>query len=212
MIPGVDVSGWQHPGGAPISWPAVAASGIKWAAIKVTQGTDYVNPWLPQDAAEARRAGVYVVGYHFAGWGDPRSEARWFRSHWTGPAALDIETTWNPGWIAVFRDALNIPPAHLLVYGSLDTVPHDGSAPWPLWVPTRDMADPPTVPGMVAWQPSSTGSVHGIVGQTDTDAWLADELPEWVTGVVDPAPPPAERVLGRVSIPAGVEEIEITGR
>jgi lysozyme len=44
----------------------VAASGKKFAYIKASESTDYVDPLYAQNRAQARAAGLYVGAYHFA--------------------------------------------------------------------------------------------------------------------------------------------------
>jgi len=63
---GVDVAAGQHPGGAGIDWPQVAAAGYSFAAVKATEGTYYANPWYGADTAGAAAAGLQVTGYHVA--------------------------------------------------------------------------------------------------------------------------------------------------
>jgi GH25 family lysozyme M1 (1,4-beta-N-acetylmuramidase) len=63
---GVDVAAAQHPGGAGIDWPRVAAAGYSFAAVKATEGTYYANPWYGADTAGAAAAGLQVTGYHVA--------------------------------------------------------------------------------------------------------------------------------------------------
>ena len=63
---GVDVAAAQHPGGAGIDWPRVAAAGYSFAAVKATEGTYYANPWYGADTAGATAAGLQVTGYHVA--------------------------------------------------------------------------------------------------------------------------------------------------
>lgn len=63
---GVDVSSFNHPGGAPINWVQVAAAGYKFAFIKATEGSYYENPYYASDAAAARAAGLFTAAYHFA--------------------------------------------------------------------------------------------------------------------------------------------------
>jgi GH25 family lysozyme M1 (1,4-beta-N-acetylmuramidase) len=71
-LAGLDVAGFQHPvskqhpGGAAISWPAVAKAGYKFAAVKATEGDYYVNSWAAPDLAGAKAAGLTVTPYHFA--------------------------------------------------------------------------------------------------------------------------------------------------
>lgn len=63
---GVDVADYQHPHGATIDWRLVAGAGYKFAFIKATEGDYYVNPYYASDLAEAKAAGLYATGYHFA--------------------------------------------------------------------------------------------------------------------------------------------------
>ena len=99
-VPGIDVAAFQHPGGVPINWAAVAAAGYKFAAVKATEGTYYVNPWATADLAAAKKAGLYVTPYHFAipNAGGGAAQARYVIQHAgyvTGarmlPVMLDIE-------------------------------------------------------------------------------------------------------------------------
>ncbi len=63
---GVDVASLQHPNGAAIDWQQVAAAGIKFAAVKVTEGAYYTNPFAKSDLPDAQAAGLATVGYAFA--------------------------------------------------------------------------------------------------------------------------------------------------
>ncbi len=65
-VQGVDVAGYQHPGGASINWRKVAKAGIKFAAVKATEGAYYRNPFALTDLAEAKAAGLSVMAYAFA--------------------------------------------------------------------------------------------------------------------------------------------------
>lgn len=101
---GVDVSSYQHPGGAGINWVAARKQGAKFAFIKVSEGSSYVNPWGMSDIRAARAAGLYVAPYHF---GRPRlplstaaSDARRFAAQIGNvkqagylPPVLDLEVT-----------------------------------------------------------------------------------------------------------------------
>ncbi len=88
-VRGVDVAAFQHPvtnadpQGAPIDWSRVAADGIRFAAVKATEGNYYVNPFYAGDLADAAAAGLPVLGYAFA---NPKS------GNGTGPARL---STWS---------------------------------------------------------------------------------------------------------------------
>ncbi|HET9897539.1 MAG TPA: GH25 family lysozyme [Streptosporangiaceae bacterium] len=63
---GVDVASGQHAGGATIDWAKVATAGYRFAFIKTTEGSYYVNPFFAPDFAAARAAGLLVAAYHFA--------------------------------------------------------------------------------------------------------------------------------------------------
>jgi len=63
---GVDVASFQHPNGAAIDWQQVAGAGIKFAAVKVTEGAYYTNPHATSDLTDAKAAGLTTVGYAFA--------------------------------------------------------------------------------------------------------------------------------------------------
>src|ERR1700722_5352525 len=100
---GVDVADYQHPGGAPIEWSQVAAAGYKFAFIKASEGDYYANPYYASDLANAKAAGLYATGYHFAipNVSDGASQADYAVGNGgyaadgrTLPLALDIE--YNP--------------------------------------------------------------------------------------------------------------------
>jgi GH25 family lysozyme M1 (1,4-beta-N-acetylmuramidase) len=65
-VAGVDVASFQHPSGAAINWAQVAGAGMKFAAVKVTEGNYYANPWARADLPGAQRAGLAIMAYHFA--------------------------------------------------------------------------------------------------------------------------------------------------
>ena len=66
-VQGVDVSSAQHPNGAAINWGEVAnTDGYKFAFVKVSEGSYYVNPYYAADAAGAQSAGMFVAPYAFA--------------------------------------------------------------------------------------------------------------------------------------------------
>ncbi len=64
-VRGLDVSAFQHQG-RPIDWRLLARHGIRFAAIKVSEGTYYTNPYYRTDARAASAAGLVVMPYVFA--------------------------------------------------------------------------------------------------------------------------------------------------
>ena len=90
---GVDVSGWQ----SPTIWATLPWA--RWAVIKVSEGTNFVEPSWPIHLATARAQGVACLPYHFARPDKgtvPETEAALFaaqvaRAEWQGRAVLDLE-------------------------------------------------------------------------------------------------------------------------
>jgi GH25 family lysozyme M1 (1,4-beta-N-acetylmuramidase) len=64
-IRGLDISAYQHVG-APVDWRLIARQGIRFAAIKLAEGTYYTNPYYSSDARGAKAAGLAVLPYVFA--------------------------------------------------------------------------------------------------------------------------------------------------
>jgi GH25 family lysozyme M1 (1,4-beta-N-acetylmuramidase) len=62
---GIDISAYQHVNG-PINWRELARHGIKFVAIKASEGTYYTDPYYLSDARAASRAGLAVLAYAFA--------------------------------------------------------------------------------------------------------------------------------------------------
>jgi GH25 family lysozyme M1 (1,4-beta-N-acetylmuramidase) len=99
-LPGLDVSSWQ----GNVDWLAVAANGGRFAYVKATEGTSYVNPYFTQQYVGAHQVGLVRGAYHFAlpDRSTGTAQAAWFATHggaWladnqTLPGALDIE--YNP--------------------------------------------------------------------------------------------------------------------
>jgi GH25 family lysozyme M1 (1,4-beta-N-acetylmuramidase) len=64
-VRGLDISAYQHAGSA-IDWDLLPGQGIRFVAIKASEGTYYVNPYYPSDAHAAAAAGLAVLPYVFA--------------------------------------------------------------------------------------------------------------------------------------------------
>ncbi|MEU7872639.1 GH25 family lysozyme [Dactylosporangium sp. NPDC049140] len=83
--PGIDVSSHDH-SVYQIDWPGVAASGVRFAYVKATEGTYYTNPYFHADNTSAKGAGILTGAYAFArpDLGDPVGQANYFldRAEW----------------------------------------------------------------------------------------------------------------------------------
>ncbi|MGH3278348.1 MAG: GH25 family lysozyme [Trebonia sp.] len=196
-IRGLDISAYQHRGDG-IHWGALAGEGIRFVAIKVSEGTYYANPYYRSDARAAARSGLAVLPYVFA---NPAraggtATARYAvtaegSARGTLPLVVDLEN--NPykkaddcygldvsaviAWIASF-----VSEAKSLV-GHLPTI-YTTTAWWrectgntatfhrdTLWLAALN-GTPPAVPSpwqhWTFWQYDNDGTLPGV-GQTDLD-------------------------------------------
>ena len=199
---GIDVASFQHPHGAAIDWPRVAAAGYKFAFIKASEGDYYVNPYYATDLAHAKAAGVYVTGYHFAvpnvSGGASQAEYAVRRGDYSAdgrtlPLALDIE--YNPygpecyglshakmiSWLSAFTaEARRLTGQWPIIYTTADWwhTCTGGSSAFgadPLWVAGYGTSSPPMPAGWADWtfwQYTSRGSVPGITGHVDVSYFL----------------------------------------
>ena len=75
---GIDVSHWQET----IDWAKVAGAGKKFAFLKATESTDFLDNKYATNRAQAKANGLKVGAYHFARPGtnanDAVNEATWF--------------------------------------------------------------------------------------------------------------------------------------
>ncbi len=177
---GIDVSSWQHPGGAPIDWEAVDRSGITFVLVKVSQGASYVNPWGIRDLNDARDAGLMTGAYHFWEAGaSPQEQA----AHAVGlligqQLDLGLYLDWEPpetdvwaasgsvnGFLEAAKDGR--PGCGLYCdqswWAQLKTA---SVAPPKLWLAAPDLTSAP--PGATVWQ-SGTAQVPGIPSEVDID-------------------------------------------
>lgn len=176
---GIDVASEQHPNGAPINWPLVAAQGFGWAAIKVSEGITYTNPYDAADVGGATAAGMEVVEYHFA---RPlvntfAQEAAFARAA-RGPIvptrryALDLEDGAQIGWAALgawTRGFVSLTPLNLIyVNGSYRAGLTPYGFPWGLQVWLADPSGTQNRSGCAVVQ-FGVASLAGIPAQVDLD-------------------------------------------
>jgi GH25 family lysozyme M1 (1,4-beta-N-acetylmuramidase) len=136
--PGMDVSHYQ----GTVDWGAAATQGAKFAYMKATESTTYVDSQFTTNFAGSANAGLLRGAYHF-GLPDTSSgaaQAQFFLSHgggWVGdgrtlPPVLDIE--YNPystqdwaGW------CYNLTPTQISAWISdFVTTIHDRTNRWPV--------------------------------------------------------------------------------
>lgn len=176
----VDISEYQHPGGAAIDWTRVHEAGVRAVFIQATYGIAGRNPYVEQDSADARAAGLLVGHYHFAY--PAESTAQGQVDHLMSVidgldqeigTALDLEVqdgwTWAQlgNWGARFLAGLPQSVVRRILYCNDDWLANLPGAPWGhlLWLaqtyrPRRRV---------YAWQQTATVLVPGIVGPVDRD-------------------------------------------
>lgn len=190
---GVDVASWQHPGNQGINWFAVGNSGKKFAMIKATEGTTYINPYFVQDFVGAHAAGIAVGTYHYADvTGSPEAQAAEYSAVVLGQnGPMDLPP------VIDFEDARGQSTQHMIdwLHRYLNTVERlTGRTPiiytypsfwrnemgntteftqYPLWIADYNGGDGPTYPlpggwnDWAFWQYTSQGQVPGITGNVD---------------------------------------------
>ncbi|WP_030815788.1 lysozyme [Streptomyces sp. NRRL S-337] len=99
-VAGVDVSSHNHK----VGWWSLRRSGVRFAYVKATEGTNYTNPYFTQQYRGSYNSGMIHGAYHFAlpDHSSGATQARFFANHggdWsrdgrTLPGALDME--YNP--------------------------------------------------------------------------------------------------------------------
>jgi GH25 family lysozyme M1 (1,4-beta-N-acetylmuramidase) len=210
-LAGIDVSSAQ----GQIDWTQVAAAGVQWAAIKATEGVSYTNPFYAPDLAGARAAGLRVIHYHYGlpAWNAAADEAAYFLSVVQAVVrsgdilSLDLEENqegrtlpadvgpWALAWFA----AAEAPWSGYLgiQYTNLDLIQNHGLAAVGatnrgLWLASPGNPNPPTPPPwsvIAIVQTSWTGSVPGIGGAVDVDAFEGDASAFDRYGIPQPAKP-----------------------
>jgi hypothetical protein len=155
----------------PINWTAVARAGVTTAIIKATEGTTYTNPHWADDRGGALAAGLDIVAYHYAGFGNPVKEAEYFQSVAGQRYArvLDLEGSTNAAWARTFLQTLKLNSAQLATYGSLASMAGiRAQIPSLIWVAAYEQ----NYPGFgVMWQFTKTSTIPGIGGACDESSW-----------------------------------------
>ncbi|MCK6548345.1 hypothetical protein L6R52_21030 [Myxococcota bacterium] len=191
-VEGIDVSHWQ---GA-IDWNAVAASGKRFAILKATEGTSYVDDTFARNWEGTKRAGLIRGAYHyFRPARDPIAQANHFADVMGPlgpgdlPPMLDLEETdgLSPSRVADatrrFLDHLQLRTGRVpMIYTGYyfwrdQTGNPSGFSHYPL-VMAAYVRGCPLVPDswgrFTMWQYSSTGRVPGIRGNVDLDVFDGD--------------------------------------
>ena len=186
-VHGIDVSHHQQR----IDWDQVAADGVEFAFIRVSDGL-FEDREFERNWAEARRVGVIRGVYqYFRSSRDVAAQVdlllRKIGPLLPGdlPPVIDIETVDGASdaevraaveeWLALLTDATGRTPiVYTYPYFIFDHVRLPDLGGYPLWIAHYGPRCPETPPPWDDWlfhQTSSSGSVAGIGGRVDTDVF-----------------------------------------
>ncbi len=185
---GIDVSYWQET----INWSQVAASGVKFAFIRVSYGLEFYDSQFENNWSGARANGIYRGAYQYFLAGQDATEQAQMLLDAIGepqdgdlPPVLDVESYGNDGisaatidagvreWVTVVENALGRKPLIYTSWGVWGNM--TGSTDFgdiPLWVANWGVSCPSVPDGWNAWdfwQTTDSGSVNGIGGNVDLD-------------------------------------------
>jgi lysozyme len=187
-VQGIDVASYQ---GYP-DWTKVKASGKTFAFTKATEGTTYTNPYFATNWPRMKSAGLIRGAYHYGRPGtDPVTQANRFcnvvaPTHGDLQMALDIEVTDGKtpsqvrSWIVAFINQIKSRTGRPgIIYTGFyfwrDSAGNGSNLNCPLWLAAYVSNPAPYVPAAWStwsfWQYTSSGSVSGVSGNVDRDAW-----------------------------------------
>ncbi len=207
-VKGIDVSYYQ----GTIDWTRVAGDGVRYAFIRVSDGTGFVDPKFPTYWAQSRAAGIVHGAYQFFRPNqDPIAQANLLLSkigtHQPDdlPPVIDVEADGGltPAqvaakvklWMDHVEAAIGVKP---IVYTGFYFWRDQVGAPAfaessPLWHAQYSSAACPNIPApwsdWAFWQYTDSGSVDGIPGNVDMNRFNGtyDDLLA-LTGSTGPTP------------------------
>ena len=187
-VQGIDVASYQ---GYP-NWTSVKNSGKTFAFTKATEGTTYTNPYFATNWSRIKSAGLIRGAYHYGRPGtDPVNQANYFCNVVKPTSgdlqmALDIETTDGKSpsqvrsWIVAFINQIKSRTGRPgIIYTGFyfwrDSAGNGSNLNCPLWLAAYVSNPASYVPAAWStwsfWQYTSSGSVPGVSGNVDRDAW-----------------------------------------
>jgi GH25 family lysozyme M1 (1,4-beta-N-acetylmuramidase) len=190
-IQGIDVSRWQRE----IDVTRVAAAGIEFCFCKATEGLAHVDRTFAATWPALAEAGLLRGGYHFGRPGVDAAKQADFVYDTVRPATgdlpivLDLEQddgrsprevrAWTETFVTRLRTRMGAPP---IIYTGLyfwrDKAGDGDALGCPLWLAAYVDDPAKYVPrcwdDWSFWQYTSKGSVPGVRGHVDRDAWHGD--------------------------------------
>lgn len=220
----IDVSHHNAQGGLPFSfYQTIKAAGVNGVVVKVSDGTNYIDPAASVNVANAKAAGLAVSAYHFARFkstAEAKTEADWFNKQLQvvgfdklrdGIVTVDVELpTASRSTLTAATNAFAT-EMHQLGYPTIDL--YSGSSfysnhlyptnlsiskPW-LARYNNGSTEPVWKNGRGAWQWSSSYNFKGISGRFDVSQDFAGK---YASGYVAPnaTAPKKVKKIGSVSL------------
>jgi GH25 family lysozyme M1 (1,4-beta-N-acetylmuramidase) len=179
-LAGLDVSHYQKT----VDWPGVAANGAKFAYMKATESTTYLDPTFATNYAGSANAGIVRGAYHY-GLPDRAS----------GAAQATFFLANGGGWT---NDGKTLPPVLDIEYNPYST------ADWAGWCYNRTPAE------VTAWLTDFVTTVHDRIGRwpviyttrgwwnhcTGGDMTVSARSPLWISPVASDAGGPPGMFAG----------------
>ncbi len=191
ILNGIDVSRYQ----GEIDFKKVKQSGIDIVYIRSSLGSSYVDPYLNQNYANAKSAGLKVGFYHFVTAENvlqAQNQAQFFVSTIAGKEpdcklAVDFEefksltkSQINEITLAFAQKVEELSKKEVVIYANAYTassILQKELTKYPLWVAHWDVAKPSDSvlwSEWVGWQYTSKGTVNGINTLVDKDYFTSD--------------------------------------
>jgi lysozyme len=179
-----------------VDWHAVASEGwIRFAYVKATEGTSWVDPEFARNWAAARREGIRVGAYHYFGFCTPGlDQARHFLAVLQPypdmlPPALDVESDAScpvcpsraallqeiTAWCTAVEGATGKRPVVYVTDESYRSLLAGSGIANRLWF--RDLFGEPRPAGgeeWAFWQWHSRGRIRGVAGIVDLNAYRSE--------------------------------------
>ena len=177
MFTGVDLSIWQHPGGAEIDYELAVSKGIDFAIIEYRDEASSVNPFFERDHAGFLRAGARVGSYcyvHPELPAAPQAEDLRMLAKY-GPVWADLEITGNKNrrQLRAFWDDLRTAAPHIGLVTYPSFLESNGPLPGaPLWIDSWGAPRPPAFDGLTIWGTTDKATVPGIPATVDLDSFV----------------------------------------
>lgn len=212
----IDISSYQ-------TSDAVNTPGTDAVIVKVSQGTDYINPNCDSQYQEAKLQGKLLGLYHYLNGVDAKAEAKFFVDNSTGYWKNDPVTLWadweggdngawgNGAYVAEFIAEVNrlVGVACCGIYTGVDGVNQTGSylaTTAPLWFAgypdLRDSWDAPDFmysikpwETLTMWQfTDSQGRLDRSIFYGDADTWIKLSVKPNGSSAPTPSPTPTSQV------------------